>query len=300
MEIEEISFVDKGANQKAYVLFYKRENMEDSKEKNDEVILEKSAFDSMLASREFSDYIWMLSSTLGDTVKAILVSDEDGKEEKIVASINSMAAELKNKVYSYSLAKRKIEEDANVALAEANKMLEFVSKLDVESSQYFIEQDEAIKNEILDSENPVEEVAKRISTDEVIEYEGEKIAKSKVGAAAFEVISKLAKDKEESEAKLRAEIEKRQTEETISKAKDLLKGYPLEDATLASVYQGFAKLSEEDKKNFEAVFKAGQAALEGLTVQKSSANATSVISDKTPQEKVSEILEKKYKERTND
>lgn len=96
MTIDEVSFVDKGANLGAYVLLYKRDNMENL-ETNAENF-DKSAFSAALSASEVQGEIWKLTSILGDAINQILKSGADEAGDEIADSIVAFAEELKKEL----------------------------------------------------------------------------------------------------------------------------------------------------------------------------------------------------------
>lgn len=105
------------------------------------------------------------------------------------------------------------------------------------------------KESLLKSEDPLEEIKKRLEEDEVIEYNGEKISKIKVGDVSFALIQKLAQDKADADRKLQEEIDKRLESENIQKAKEMLADYSIDDAEALSVYKVYSKLNDEEKSS---------------------------------------------------
>ena len=281
LKIDEVSVVDRGANQEAYILLHKRDNME-----NDNI--EKSEFSRQLAVAKSLDDLWQLQSALRASIETIVKEDRENASAEIVASVDDYATKIKE-MLSEALAKKDSDMTAALeakdvekaealaekenALAEANKLTELYAKLDVNDIEYLKSLDEEAYKAIVEKEDVAGEIKKALEAEESVELDGEKICKSKVGEAMFAVIQKMANEKAEAERKYQEEIAKREEQENIQKAESLLKDYPLDSEMMLNVYKSFAKLSEEDRNYFEAVFKAGSAALQGLQEQKSLAKS---------------------------
>lgn len=290
MKIEEVSFVDRGANQGAYVLLFKRENMDNPETKTDE--FDKNEFANILAARDVRNDIWELTSVLGDAISKILESSSENKNADIADSIMTFSEELKKRINDSLLKKDDELAKAQQDIDELNKRYDLVTKLNSQEVEYFVGLADEEKAEIVKSEKPQEEIEKRLTADEVIEYAGEKISKMKVGETSFALIKKMAEEKQEAERKLQEEVEKRQENENIQKAKVLLSDYALEDNEALSIYKVYSKLSDEDKVCLEKVFQAGSAALKGLTVQKSL--PTSEPKELTEVDKLNAVINAKY------
>ena len=291
MTIDEVSFVDKGANPGAYVLLYKRDNMENL-ETNAENF-DKSAFSAALSASEVQGEIWKLTSILGDAINQILKSGADEAGDEIADSIVAFAEELKKRI-TEALAARSSEIDkVKEDLSELNKRYDLISNLDDKGAEYFMSLDDNDKESLLKSENPLEEIKKRLEEDEIIEYNGEKISKIKVGDVSFALIQKLAQDKADADRKLQEEIDKRLESENIQKAKEMLADYSINDDEALSVYKVYSKLNDEEKSSFNKIFQAGSAALKGFQVQKSLPTSEPV--ELTDVEKVNQIIKAKYK-----
>lgn len=291
MTIDEVSFVDKGANPGAYVLLYKRDNMENL-ETNAENF-DKSAFSAALAASEVQGEIWKLTSILGDAINQILKSGADEAGDEIADSIVAFAEELKKRITEALAAKSSEIDKVKEDLSELNKRYDLISNLDDKGAEYFMSLDDNDKESLLKSENPLEEIKKRLEEDEIIEYNGEKISKIKVGDVSFALIQKLAQDKADADRKLQEEIDKRLESENIQKAKEMLADYSINDDEALSVYKVYSKLNDEEKSSFNKIFQAGSAALKGFQVQKSLPTSEPV--ELTDVEKVNQIIKAKYK-----
>lgn len=291
MTIDEVSFVDKGANPGAYVLLYKRDNMENL-ETNAENF-DKSAFSAALSASEVQGEIWKLTSILGDAINQILESGTDEARDEIVDSIVAFSEELKKRITEALAAKSSEIDRVKEDLSELNKRYDLISNLDDKGAEYFMSLDDNDKESLLKSENPLEEIKKRLEKDEIIEYNGEKISKIKVGDVSFALIQKLAQDKADADRKLQEEIDKRLESENIQKAKEMLADYSIDDAEALSVYKVYSKLNDEEKSSFNKIFQAGSAALKGFQVQKSLPTSEPV--ELTDVEKVNQIIKAKYK-----
>ncbi len=291
MTIDEVSFVDKGANPGAYVLLYKRDNMENL-ETNAENF-DKSAFSAALSASEVQGEIWKLTSILGDAINQILKSGADEAGDEIADSIVAFAEELKKRITEALAAKSSEIDKVKEDLSELNKRYDLISNLDDKGAEYFMSLDDNDKESLLKSENPLEEIKKRLEEDEIIEYNGEKISKIKVGDVSFALIQKLAQDKADADRKLQEEIDKRLESENIQKAKEMLADYSINDDEALSVYKVYSKLNDEEKSSFNKIFQAGSAALKGFQVQKSLPTSEPV--ELTDVEKVNQIIKAKYK-----
>lgn len=291
MTIDEVSFVDKGANPGAYVLLYKRDNMENL-ETNAENF-DKSAFSAALSASEVQGEIWKLTSILGDAINQILKSGADDAGDEIADSIVAFAEELKKRITEALAAKSSEIDKVKEDLSELNKRYDLISNLDDKGAEYFMSLDDNDKESLLKSENPLEEIKKRLEEDEIIEYNGEKISKIKVGDVSFALIQKLAQDKADADRKLQEEIDKRLESENIQKAKEMLADYSINDDEALSVYKVYSKLNDEEKSSFNKIFQAGSAALKGFQVQKSLPTSEPV--ELTDVEKVNQIIKAKYK-----
>lgn len=291
MTIDEVSFVDKGANPGAYVLLYKRDNMENL-ETNAENF-DKSAFSAALSASEVQSEIWKLTSILGDAINQILKSGADEAGDEIADSIVAFAEELKKRITEALAAKSSEIDKVKEDLSELNKRYDLISNLDDKGAEYFMSLDDNDKESLLKSENPLEEIKKRLEEDEIIEYNGEKISKIKVGDVSFALIQKLAQDKADADRKLQEEIDKRLESENIQKAKEMLADYSINDDEALSVYKVYSKLNDEEKSSFNKIFQAGSAALKGFQVQKSLPTSEPV--ELTDVEKVNQIIKAKYK-----
>lgn len=291
MTIDEVSFVDKGANPGAYVLLYKRDNMENL-ETNAENF-DKSAFSAALSASEVQGEIWKLTSILGDAINQILKSGADEAGDEIADSIVAFAEELKKRITEALAAKSSKIDKVKEDLSELNKRYDLISNLDDKGAEYFMSLDDNDKESLLKSENPLEEIKKRLEEDEIIEYNGEKISKIKVGDVSFALIQKLAQDKADADRKLQEEIDKRLESENIQKAKEMLADYSINDDEALSVYKVYSKLNDEEKSSFNKIFQAGSAALKGFQVQKSLPTSEPV--ELTDVEKVNQIIKAKYK-----
>lgn len=291
MTIDEVSFVDKGANPGAYVLLYKRDNMENL-ETNAENF-DKSAFSAALSASEVQGEIWKLTSILGDAINQILKSGADEAGDEIADSIVAFAEELKKRITEALAAKSSEIDRVKEDLSELNKRYDLISNLDDKGAEYFMSLDDNDKESLLKSENPLEEIKKRLEKDEIIEYNGEKISKIKVGDVSFALIQKLAQDKADADRKLQEEIDKRLESENIQKAKEMLADYSINDDEALSVYKVYSKLNDEEKSSFNKIFQAGSAALKGFQVQKSLPTSEPV--ELTDVEKVNQIIKAKYK-----
>lgn len=291
MTIDEVSFVDKGANPGAYVLLYKRDNMENL-ETNAENF-DKSAFSAALSASEVQGEIWKLTSILGDAINQILKSGADEAGDEIADSIAAFAEELKKRITEALAAKSSEIDKVKEDLSELNKRYDLISNLDDKGAEYFMSLDDNDKESLLKSENPLEEIKKRLEEDEIIEYNGEKISKIKVGDVSFALIQKLAQDKADADRKLQEEIDKRLESENIQKAKEMLADYSINDDEALSVYKVYSKLNDEEKSSFNKIFQAGSAALKGFQVQKSLPTSEPV--ELTDVEKVNQIIKAKYK-----
>lgn len=291
MTIDEVSFVDKGANPGAYVLLYKRDNMENL-ETNAENF-DKSAFSAALSASEVQGEIWKLTSILGDAINQILKSGADEAGDEIADSIIAFAEELKKRITEALAAKSSEIDKVKEDLSELNKRYDLISNLDDKGAEYFMSLDDNDKESLLKSENPLEEIKKRLEKDEIIEYNGEKISKIKVGDVSFALIQKLAQDKADADRKLQEEIDKRLESENIQKAKEMLADYSINDDEALSVYKVYSKLNDEEKSSFNKIFQAGSAALKGFQVQKSLPTSEPV--ELTDVEKVNQIIKAKYK-----
>lgn len=291
MTIDEVSFVDKGANPGAYVLLYKRDNMENL-ETNAENF-DKSAFSAALSASEVQGEIWKLTSILGDAINQILKSGADEAGDEIADSIVAFAEELKKRITEALAAKSSEIDKVKEDLSELNKRYDLISNLDDKGAEYFMSLDDNDKESLLKSENPLEEIKKRLEEDEIIEYNGEKISKIKVGDVSFALIQKLAQDKADADRKLQEEIDKRLENENIQKAKEMLADYSINDDEALSVYKVYSKLNDEEKSSFNKIFQAGSAALKGFQVQKSLPTSEPV--ELTDVEKVNQIIKAKYK-----
>lgn len=291
MTIDEVSFVDKGANPGAYVLLYKRDNMENL-ETNAENF-DKSAFSAALSASEVQGEIWKLTSILGDAINQILQSGADEAGDEIADSIVAFAEELKKRITEALAAKSSEIDKVKEDLSELNKRYDLISNLDDKGAEYFMSLDDNDKESLLKSENPLEEIKKRLEKDEIIEYNGEKISKIKVGDVSFALIQKLAQDKADADRKLQEEIDKRLESENIQKAKEMLADYSINDDEALSVYKVYSKLNDEEKSSFNKIFQAGSAALKGFQVQKSLPTSEPV--ELTDVEKVNQIIKAKYK-----
>jgi len=291
MTIDEVSFVDKGANPGAYVLLYKRDNMENL-ETNAENF-DKSAFSAALSASEVQGEIWKLTSILGDAINQILKSGADEAGDEIADSIVAFAEELKKRITEALAAKSSEIDRVKKDLSELNKRYDLISNLDDKGAEYFMSLDDNDKESLLKSENPLEEIKKRLEEDEIIEYNGEKISKIKVGDVSFALIQKLAQDKADADRKLQEEIDKRLESENIQKAKEMLADYSINDDEALSVYKVYSKLNDEEKSSFNKIFQAGSAALKGFQVQKSLPTSEPV--ELTDVEKVNQIIKAKYK-----
>lgn len=291
MTIDEVSFVDKGANPGAYVLLYKRDNMENL-ETNAENF-DKSAFSAALSASEVQGEIWKLTSILGDAINQILESGTDEARDEIVDSIVAFSEELKKRITEALAAKSSEIDRVKEDLSELNKRYDLISNLDDKGAEYFMSLDDNDKESLLKSENPLEEIKKRLEKDEIIEYNGEKISKIKVGDVSFALIQKLAQDKADADRKLQEEIDKRLESENIQKAKEMLADYSINDDEALSVYKVYSKLNDEEKSSFNKIFQAGSAALKGFQVQKSLPTSEPV--ELTDVEKVNQIIKAKYK-----
>lgn len=291
MTIDEVSFVDKGANPGAYVLLYKRDNMENL-ETNAENF-DKSAFSAALSASEVQGEIWKLTSVLGDAINQILKSGADEAGDEIADSIAAFAEELKKRITEALAAKSSEIDKVKEDLSELNKRYDLISNLDDKGAEYFMSLDDNDKESLLKSENPLEEIKKRLEEDEIIEYNGEKISKIKVGDVSFALIQKLAQDKADADRKLQEEIDKRLESENIQKAKEMLADYSINDDEALSVYKVYSKLNDEEKSSFNKIFQAGSAALKGFQVQKSLPTSEPV--ELTDVEKVNQIIKAKYK-----
>ncbi len=291
MTIDEVSFVDKGANPGAYVLLYKRDNMENL-ETNAENF-DKSAFSAALSASEVQGEIWKLTSILGDAINQILQSGADEAGDEIADSIVAFAEELKKRITEALAAKSSEIDKVKEDLSELNKRYDLISNLDDKGAEYFMSLDDNDKESLLKSENPLEEIKKRLEEDEIIEYNGEKISKIKVGDVSFALIQKLAQDKADADRKLQEEIDKRLESENIQKAKEMLADYSINDDEALSVYKVYSKLNDEEKSSFNKIFQAGSAALKGFQVQKSLPTSEPV--ELTDVEKVNQIIKAKYK-----
>lgn len=291
MTIDEVSFVDKGANPGAYVLLYKRDNMENL-ETNAENF-DKSAFSAALSASEVQGEIWKLTSILGDAINQILKSGADEAGDEIADSIVAFSEELKKRITEALAAKSSEIDKVKEDLSELNKRYDLISNLDDKGAEYFMSLDDNDKESLLKSENPLEEIKKRLEEDEIIEYNGEKISKIKVGDVSFALIQKLAQDKADADRKLQEEIDKRLESENIQKAKEMLADYSINDDEALSVYKVYSKLNDEEKSSFNKIFQAGSAALKGFQVQKSLPTSEPV--ELTDVEKVNQIIKAKYK-----
>lgn len=291
MTIDEVSFVDKGANPGAYVLLYKRDNMENL-ETNAENF-DKSAFSAALSASEIQGEIWKLTSILGDAINQILKSGADEAGDEIADSIVAFSEELKKRITETLAAKSSEIDRVKEDLSELNKRYDLISNLDDKGAEYFMSLDDNDKESLLKSENPLEEIKKRLEEDEIIEYNGEKISKIKVGDVSFALIQKLAQDKADADRKLQEEIDKRLESENIQKAKEMLADYSINDDEALSVYKVYSKLNDEEKSSFNKIFQAGSAALKGFQVQKSLPTSEPV--ELTDVEKVNQIIKAKYK-----
>ena len=291
MTIDEVSFVDKGANPGAYVLLYKRDNMENL-ETNAENF-DKSAFSAALSASEIQGEIWKLTSILGDAINLILKSGADEAGDEIADSIVAFSEELKKRITEALAAKSSEIDRVKEDLSELNKRYDLISNLDDKGAEYFMSLDDNDKESLLKSENPLEEIKKRLEEDEIIEYNGEKISKIKVGDVSFALIQKLAQDKADADRKLQEEIDKRLESENIQKAKEMLADYSINDDEALSVYKVYSKLNDEEKSSFNKIFQAGSAALKGFQVQKSLPTSEPV--ELTDVEKVNQIIKAKYK-----
>lgn len=291
MTIDEVSFVDKGANPGAYVLLYKRDNMENL-ETNAENF-DKSAFSAALSASEIQGEIWKLTSILGDAINQILKSGADEAGDEIADSIVAFSEELKKRITEALAAKSSEIDKVKEDLSELNKRYDLISNLDDKGAEYFMSLDDNDKESLLKSENPLEEIKKRLEEDEIIEYNGEKISKIKVGDVSFALIQKLAQDKADADRKLQEEIDKRLESENIQKAKEMLADYSINDDEALSVYKVYSKLNDEEKSSFNKIFQAGSAALKGFQVQKSLPTSEPV--ELTDVEKVNQIIKAKYK-----
>lgn len=291
MTIDEVSFVDKGANPGAYVLLYKRDDMENLKTNAES--FDKSAFLAALSASEVQGEIWKLTSILGDTINQILQSGADEAGDEIADSIVAFAEELKKRITEALAAKSSEIDKVKEDLSELNKRYDLISNLDDKGAEYFMSLDDNDKESLLKSENPLEEIKKRLEKDEIIEYNGEKISKIKVGDVSFALIQKLAQDKADADRKLQEEIDKRLESENIQKAKEMLADYSINDDEALSVYKVYSKLNDEEKSSFNKIFQAGSAALKGFQVQKSLPTSEPV--ELTDVEKVNQIIKAKYK-----
>lgn len=291
MTIDEVSFVDKGANPGAYVLLYKRDNMENLKTNAEN--FDKSAFSAALSASEVQGEIWKLTSILGDAINQILESGTDEARDEIVDSIVAFSEELKKRITEALAAKSSEIDRVKEDLSELNKRYDLISNLDDKGAEYFMSLDDNDKESLLKSENPLEEIKKRLEKDEIIEYNGEKISKIKVGDVSFALIQKLAQDKADADRKLQEEIDKRLESENIQKAKEMLADYSINDDEALSVYKVYSKLNDEEKSSFNKIFQAGSAALKGFQVQKSLPTSEPV--ELTDVEKVNQIIKAKYK-----
>lgn len=291
MTIDEVSFVDKGANPGAYVLLYKRDNMENL-ETNAEKF-DKSAFSAALSASEVQGEIWKLTSILGDAINQILKSGADEAGDEIADSIVAFSEELKKRITEALAAKSSEIDKVKEDLSELNKRYDLISNLDDKGAEYFMSLDDNDKESLLKSENPLEEIKKRLEEDEIIEYNGEKISKIKVGDVSFALIQKLAQDKADADRKLQEEIDKRLESENIQKAKEMLADYSINNDEALSVYKVYSKLNDEEKSSFNKIFQAGSAALKGFQVQKSLPTSEPV--ELTDVEKVNQIIKAKYK-----
>lgn len=291
MTIDEVSFVDKGANPGAYVLLYKRDNMENL-ETNAENF-DKSAFSAALSASEVQGEIWKLTSILSDAINQILKSGADEAGDEIADSIVAFSEELKKRITEALAAKSSEIDKVKEDLSELNKRYDLISNLDDKGAEYFMSLDDNDKESLLKSENPLEEIKKRLEEDEIIEYNGEKISKIKVGDVSFALIQKLAQDKADADRKLQEEIDKRLESENIQKAKEMLTDYSINDDEALSVYKVYSKLNDEEKSSFNKIFQAGSAALKGFQVQKSLPTSEPV--ELTDVEKVNQIIKAKYK-----
>lgn len=291
MTIDEVSFVDKGANPGAYVLLYKRDDMENLKTNAEN--FDKSAFSAALSASEVQGEIWKLTSILGDAINQILESGTDEARDEIVDSIVAFSEELKKRITEALAAKSSEIDRVKEDLSELNKRYDLISNLDDKGAEYFMSLDDNDKESLLKSENPLEEIKKRLEEDEIIEYNGEKISKIKVGDVSFALIQKLAQDKADADRKLQEEIDKRLESENIQKAKEMLADYSINDDEALSVYKVYSKLNDEEKSSFNKIFQAGSAALKGFQVQKSLPTSEPV--ELTDVEKVNQIIKAKYK-----
>lgn len=282
LKIDEVSVVDRGANQEAFILLHKRDKMEENE------TIEKSEFSRQLAVAQSLEDLWQLQSALRASIETIVKEDRENAAAEIIVSVDEYANKIKE-MLTDALAKKESDMTAALeakdvekaealaekdnALAEANKRAELYAKLDANDIEYLKSLDKEAYDALVEKEDVAGEIKKALEAEESIEFDGEKICKSKVGEAMFAVIEKMANEKAEAERKYQEEIAKREEQENIQKAESLLKEYPLDSELMLNVYKSFAKMSEEDRNNFEAVFKAGSAALQGLQEQKSVAKA---------------------------
>lgn len=313
IKLDEVSLVDKGANQEAFILLHKRDQMEEKEileNQEDSTVevaadVEKSApaetapadvapadvkkneFTEKLAIAESFEDLWKLQGVLRDAVQEVIESDGENKVADVFSVIDSYANALKERMAT-ALSKR--DEDV-ASIAELEKKLSFVEKINDEQKKYFQDMDEVAKKDLLAKEDAVEELTKRISEDEVVVLEGAEIRKSKVGNEAFAIISKAVSEKAEAERKYQEEVAKREHEECIAKAKETLDGYSCEEEVLEKAYKAYASMSDEDRASFDIIFKIGSAAIAGLKEQVN--NPCAVAKELTDQEKVEKALQTK-------
>lgn len=287
MRIDEVSLVDKGANQEAFVVLYKRDEMkEENKQENAEVA--KNEFTNALAVAESFDDMWKLQDALRTAIKEVIDSEDDDKVSKVYEIVNSYADALKNKI---STALQKRDEDAN-ELENVKKELALVSKMSDVQKKFYDELEDVAKKDLLSKEDAIAEIEKRISEDEVVVLDGSEIRKSKVGEAAFAVIAKAVNDKAEVQKKLDEEIAKREKEARVAKAKDVFTGYACDEDVLEKAYVAFADMDEDVRKCFETIIKVGSTAINGLKEQISK-NVTEEKTELTDQERVIKAIKEK-------
>ncbi|MCM1497290.1 MAG: hypothetical protein NC124_02375 [Clostridium sp.] len=291
IKLDEVSLVDRGANQEAFVVLHKRDTMEENQEINtNDADVKKNEFTEALAVAESLNDMWKLQDALREAITEIIDSDDSDKAARVSGVVDSYAAAIKGKI---TAALSKADADATL-VGDLQKRLAFVESLNDEQKKYFMELDEVAKKDLIENEKGAEEITKRLSEDEVVEVDGAEIRKSKVGEAAFAIVSKAVADKAAAEEAYREEVAKREHEECIAKAKELLDGYACEDEVLEKAYKAYSEMSEENRASFDIIFKIGSTALAGLKEQVS--NPTAVAKELSDQEKVEALIQKQTKD----
>lgn len=175
-------------------------------------------------------------------------------------------AEMTDAVTVEKLAERLEVLEGELAVAKS-----FGSLSDAEKSHYASLSDVA-KAEFLalESDARVREVAKAKLQDEIIQFEGQSIAKSAVGDQAFAVFKSLAKKAEDAEAVAKAEAELRELTELQAVAKDKFGALPGELSMKAKVLKAVKLLPEDVSKALESILVAGEAAMKAALIEKGS------------------------------